>query len=64
MSKSRMREMRDRCGKSLMRVHRETGIPYVTLQRWESGGIAKAPLGRALAVAKAIGCDVADLISE
>ncbi len=62
--KTRMREMRDVCGKSLMRVHRETGVPYGTLQRWEHGGLPKAPLERVALVARSLRCRVDDLFAE
>lgn len=62
--KSQMREMRDKCGKSLMRVHRETKIPYQTLQRWEYGEMPKARLEYAVLVAKSLNCNVEDLVKE
>lgn len=62
--KSQMREMRDKCGKSLMRVHRETKIPYQTLQRWEKGEMPKARLEYAVRVARALNCSVEELVKE
>lgn len=61
---SRMREVRYERGKSLMRVHRDTGVPYTTLRRWESGKLPTAPVEKVVLVARSLGCRVEDLVSE
>ncbi|MBS6418847.1 MAG: helix-turn-helix transcriptional regulator [Olsenella uli] len=57
-----MRRIRFLAEKSLRQVARETGIPYRTLQNWEAGGIPKAPLDKAVRVARSLGCEVSELL--
>ena len=61
---ARMREVRIERGKSLMRVHRDTGIPYGTLHRWETGELPKAPIEKAVLIAHSLGCTLDDLFVE
>ncbi|WP_282742858.1 helix-turn-helix domain-containing protein, partial [Olsenella uli] len=57
-----MRMARLMAEKTLRQVARETGIPYRTLQNWEAGGVANAPLGRAALVARSLGCEASALL--
>lgn len=58
---TRLREIRVGKGLSILALTLRTGIPSPTLYRYETGKIRQPCLANALAIADALGVDVAEL---
>ena len=57
-------KMRVKVGMKQTELARVSGVPLRTIQGWELNGMAGAALSKAYKIAKALGCQIEDLLDE